>query len=93
MDPIIFTIPGTSISLHWYGLIMAVGIILAGLVAEWGVRQRGENGEHVWELLIWAVPFGPGETDEITHSFLLSYSCSIARAYRIGLLSRSKSRK
>ena len=58
MDPIIFTIPGTSISLHWYGLIMAVGIILAGLVAEWGVRQRGENGEHVWELLIWAVPFG-----------------------------------
>jgi phosphatidylglycerol:prolipoprotein diacylglycerol transferase len=58
MDPIIFTIPGTNISLHWYGLIMAVGIILAGLVAEWGVRQRGENGEHVWELLIWAVPFG-----------------------------------
>jgi phosphatidylglycerol:prolipoprotein diacylglycerol transferase len=58
MDPIIFTIPGTSISLHWYGLIMAVGIILAGLMAEWGVRQRGENGEHVWELLIWAVPFG-----------------------------------
>ena len=58
MDPIIFTIPGTSISLHWYGLIMAAGIILAGLVAEWGVKQRGENGEHVWELLIWAVPFG-----------------------------------
>jgi phosphatidylglycerol:prolipoprotein diacylglycerol transferase len=58
MDPIIFTIPGTSISLHWYGLIMAVGIILAGMVAEWGVKQRGENGEHIWELLIWAVPFG-----------------------------------
>ena len=58
MDPIIFTIPGTNLSLHWYGVIMAVGIILAGLVAEWGVRQRGESGEHVWELLIWAVPFG-----------------------------------
>ena len=58
MDPIIFTIPGTNISLHWYGLIMAVGIILAGLVAEWGVRQRGEDGEHIWELLIWGVPFG-----------------------------------
>ena len=58
MDPIIFTIPGTNISLHWYGLIMAVGIIMAGLVAEWGIRQRGEDGEHVWELLIWAVPFG-----------------------------------
>ena len=58
MDPIIFTIPGTNFSLHWYGVIMAVGIILAGLVAEWGVRQRGENGDHIWELLIWAVPFG-----------------------------------
>lgn len=58
MDPIIFTIPGTNISLHWYGVIMAAGIILAGLVAEWGVRQRGEDGEHIWELLIWAVPFG-----------------------------------
>lgn len=58
MDPIIFTIPGTNFSLHWYGVIMAVGIILAGLVAEWGVRQRGEDGEHIWELLIWAVPFG-----------------------------------
>ena len=58
MDPIIFTIPGTNISLHWYGVIMAVGIILAGLVAEWGVRQRGEDGEYIWELLIWAVPFG-----------------------------------
>ena len=58
MDPIIFTIPGTNLSLHWYGVIMAVGIIAAGLVAEWGVRQRGEDGEKIWELLIWAVPFG-----------------------------------
>lgn len=58
MDPIIFTIPGTNISLHWYGLIMAVGIIIAGYVAEWGTRQRGEDGDHVWELLIWAAPAG-----------------------------------
>ncbi|MFN2112767.1 MAG: prolipoprotein diacylglyceryl transferase [Anaerolineales bacterium] len=58
MDPIIFTIPGTNLSLHWYGVIMAVGIIIAGLVAEWGVRQRGEDGEKIWELLIWGVPFG-----------------------------------
>ena len=58
MDPIIFTIPGTSISLHWYGLIMAVGIILGGMVAEWGVRQRGEDGDHIWELLVWAAPAG-----------------------------------
>ena len=58
MDPIIFTIPGTNFSLHWYGVIMAVGILLAGFVAEWGVKQRGGNGEDIWELLIWGVPFG-----------------------------------
>lgn len=58
MDPIIFRIPGTNFALHWYGLIMAVGIIVAGWVAEWGVRQRGEDGEHVWELLVWAAPAG-----------------------------------
>ena len=51
MDPIIFTIPGTNFSLHWYGVIMAVGIILAGLVAEWGVKLRGENGDHIWDLI------------------------------------------
>jgi len=58
MDPIIFTIPGTNIALHWYGLIMAVGIIVAGFVAEWGVRKRGEYAEHVWDLLVWAAPAG-----------------------------------
>jgi phosphatidylglycerol:prolipoprotein diacylglycerol transferase len=58
MDPIIFTIPGTNFSLYWYGVIMAVGIIIAGLIAEWGVRLRGEAGETVWELMVWGVPFG-----------------------------------
>jgi len=58
MDPIIFTIPGTNLSLHWYGVIMAVVIIIAGLIAEWGVRHRGEEGGQIWELLVWGVPFG-----------------------------------
>ena len=58
MDPMIFTIPGTNISLHWYGVIMAMGIIIAGVVASWGVRKRGENPEHIWDLMVWAVPAG-----------------------------------
>lgn len=58
MNPIIFTIPGTNISLHWYGVIMAAGIIIASIIASWGVRQRGENPDHVWDLLVWGVPAG-----------------------------------
>jgi phosphatidylglycerol:prolipoprotein diacylglycerol transferase len=54
----IFTIPGTNISLHWYGVIMAAGIIIGGVVASWGVRKRGENSEHIWDLMVWAVPAG-----------------------------------
>lgn len=58
MDPIIFTIPGTNFSLHWYGVIMAAGIVIASMVASWGVRQRGENPEYIWDLLVWAIPAG-----------------------------------
>lgn len=58
MDPIIFRIPGTDFALHWYGLMMAGGIILAGYIAEWGVRRYGEKSEYVWDLMIWAVPGG-----------------------------------
>ncbi len=58
MDPIIFTIPGTHISLHWYGVIMAAGIMIATVVASWGVRQRGENSDYIWDLIVWAVPAG-----------------------------------
>ncbi len=58
MNPIIFTIPGTHISLHWYGVIMASGIIIASMVTSRGVRQRGENPELVWDLLVWAIPAG-----------------------------------
>ncbi|OQY29924.1 MAG: prolipoprotein diacylglyceryl transferase [Anaerolineaceae bacterium 4572_5.1] len=58
MDPIIFRIPGTNFALHWYGLMMAGGIILAGYIAEWGVRRYGEKPERIWDLMIWAVPTG-----------------------------------
>lgn len=58
MDPIIFRIPGTNFALHWYGLMMAGGIILAGYIAEWGVRRHGEESDRVWDLMIWAIPGG-----------------------------------
>lgn len=58
MDPIIFRIPGTNFALHWYGLMMALGIILAGYIAEWGLRRYGEKPEYVWDLMLWAVPAG-----------------------------------
>jgi phosphatidylglycerol:prolipoprotein diacylglycerol transferase len=58
IDPIIFTIPGTNISVHWYGLFMAVGVFAAGWVTARGVRRRGEDPDYVWDGLIWAIPAG-----------------------------------
>jgi len=58
IDPIIFTIPGTNIAVHWYGLLMAVGVFTAGAVTAVGVRRRGEDPEYVWDGLIWAIPAG-----------------------------------
>jgi phosphatidylglycerol:prolipoprotein diacylglycerol transferase len=58
IDPIIFTIPGTNISVHWYGLLMAVGVFAAGWVTALGVRRRGADPNHVWDGLIWAIPAG-----------------------------------
>lgn len=58
IDPIIFTIPGTNIAVHWYGLLMAIGVFTAGAVTAVGVRRRGEDPEYVWDGLIWAIPAG-----------------------------------
>jgi len=58
IDPIIFTIPGTNISIHWYGVLMAVGVFAAGWVTAVGVQRRGEDPDYVWDGLIWAIPAG-----------------------------------
>jgi len=58
IDPILFTIPGTNISIHWYGLLMAIGVFAAGWVTALGVRRRGEDPEYVWDGLVWAIPAG-----------------------------------
>lgn len=58
IDPILFTIPGTSMSIHWYGVLMATGVFAAGWVTANGVRRRGENPDYVWDGLIWAIPAG-----------------------------------
>ncbi len=58
IDPIIFTIPGTGIAIHWYGVLMALGVFAAGWVTAIEVRRHGEDPEYVWDGLIWAIPAG-----------------------------------
>ena len=60
IDPVIFTIRlfGLEFPLRWYGVIVMAGVIVGSLIVEREIRRRGENGERIWDALIWVLPIG-----------------------------------
>jgi len=60
IDPVIFTIRigGWEFPLRWYGVIVMVGVIVGSLIVERELRRRGENGDRIWDALIWVLPAG-----------------------------------
>jgi len=56
IDPVIFTIG--NYSLRWYGVIVMIGVIVGSLIVERELRRRGENGDNIWDALIWVLPIG-----------------------------------
>ena len=60
IDPIIFTIRIGSLQfpLRWYGVIVMIGVIVGSLIVERELRRRGENGDRIWDALIWVLPAG-----------------------------------
>ena len=60
IDPVIFTIRlfGLEFPLRWYGVIVMTGVIIGSLIVEREIRRRGENGERIWDALIWVLPIG-----------------------------------
>jgi phosphatidylglycerol:prolipoprotein diacylglycerol transferase len=60
IDPVIFTINlgKFQFSLHWYGVLVMISVLVGEWIAERLIRRRGENPEHLWEGLIWAIPAG-----------------------------------
>lgn len=60
IDPIIFTlrIGGWEFPLRWYGVIVMFGVIVGSLIVERELRRRGENGDRIWDALIWVLPAG-----------------------------------
>jgi phosphatidylglycerol:prolipoprotein diacylglycerol transferase len=60
IDPVIFSfeIFGINFALRWYGVLVMLGVMGAAWIAEREYTHRGENGEHIWNSLIWALPAG-----------------------------------
>ena len=40
------------ISVHWYGLLIAIGIVLSTISAAHLARRAGKNPDHVWDMLL-----------------------------------------
>ena len=60
IDPIIFSFPlfGIQFTLRWYGVLVMLGVIVSAWLADREYTRRGENGEHIWNSLLWALPIG-----------------------------------
>ena len=54
LDPVAIKIG--SLKVRWYGILIAIGIALAYLIAQKEAVKRGFHEEFIADLLIWAVP-------------------------------------
>ena len=45
-------------AVHWYGLLIVTGAVLAAFVATRQARLYGENPDHVWDMLAWVLILG-----------------------------------
>src|SRR6478735_2840762 len=55
-DP--FLINSGPIHARWYGLLLAIGVLVAGWIARRQFRRRGMDPELAYSIAVWGVPFG-----------------------------------
>jgi len=53
MNPIAIQVGPFAI--RWYGLLIVTGAALAAFVSTREAKRRGENPDHVWDILVWAL--------------------------------------
>jgi len=60
IDPVIFSFKlfALQVTLRWYGVLVMLGAVAGALFAEKEIRRRGENGETIWDAMIWVLPIG-----------------------------------
>jgi phosphatidylglycerol---prolipoprotein diacylglyceryl transferase len=39
------------LAIRWYGLLIVVGSIAGGLLSAWQARSRGDDSDHIWNML------------------------------------------
>ena len=56
MNPVIIHLGPFQVT--WYGLLIVFGAVLAAWISTIEARRRGEDPEHVWNMLAWILIFG-----------------------------------
>lgn len=56
MNPVIFQIG--PFSLHWYGVFIVGGAVLGAWLASRTATKAGQNPDHIWNMLAWALIVG-----------------------------------
>jgi len=56
MNPVIIDLGPFQV--HWYGLLIVFGALVAAWISTVEAKRRGEDPEHVWNLLIWVLILG-----------------------------------
>jgi phosphatidylglycerol:prolipoprotein diacylglycerol transferase len=46
------------LALRWYGVLVMFGAVVGAWIAEKEIRRRGENGESIWDAMVWVLPLG-----------------------------------
>jgi phosphatidylglycerol:prolipoprotein diacylglycerol transferase len=60
IDPVIFSFKlfVWTITLRWYGVLVMFGAVVGAWIAGKEIRRRGENGEAIWDAMVWVLPLG-----------------------------------
>lgn len=60
INPIIFSFKlfNWEIVLRWYGVLVMLGAVVGAWIAEREIRRHGENGETIWDAMVWVLPLG-----------------------------------
>jgi phosphatidylglycerol:prolipoprotein diacylglycerol transferase len=48
-DPVAFSIG--PLTIRWYGILIMLGVIAGAYLASWLARRKGENADHLWNMV------------------------------------------